>query len=196
MLLLGAACAPSAPAPTSAPTVEAVATTPPAAAAPPSPVATSPPPVAASPTPGQAVASPTLPVPQASPSPSPVARAPAPAPTVAPSPPAKPAAGSCGPDAIPSAQAGEAVGREATVAIARVEGSYRADLRGQPTFLNDAPFPRHSFTAVIWGENRGAFQPPPESYHGRPACVTGTVSMFQGKPQIEVSSPTQIRAPE
>jgi len=98
----------------------------------------------------------------------------------------------CGADAIPSARAAEAAGRQATIAINRVEASYQPSTRGQPTFLNDAPYPRHTFTAVIWGRDRRGFQPPPESYQGRALCVSGTVTMFQGRPQIEVSSPSQL----
>jgi hypothetical protein len=100
----------------------------------------------------------------------------------------------CGPGAILSTRAGQAVGRQATVAIARVEASYQPNIRGQPTFLNDAPFPNHVFTAVIWGSDRRQFQPPPEGWQGKSLCVTGPVELFQQRPQIVVSSPSQLRA--
>ena len=32
-------------------------------------------------------------------------------------------------------------------------------MRGQPTFLNDAPYPNHVFTAVVWGRDRGSSNP-------------------------------------
>jgi hypothetical protein len=101
----------------------------------------------------------------------------------------------CGPGAILSTRAGQAAGRPATVAIARVDGSYQANVRGQPTFLNDAPYPSHTFTAVIWGSDRRQFNPPPEgAWQGKALCVTGPVELFQQRPQIVVSSPSQLRA--
>jgi hypothetical protein len=100
----------------------------------------------------------------------------------------------CGPGAILSTRAGQAVGKQATIAIAKVEGSYQASIRGQPTFLNDAPYPNHIFTAVIWGSERRQFNPPPESWQGKALCVTGSVELFQQRPQIVVSSPSQLRA--
>lgn len=101
----------------------------------------------------------------------------------------------CGPGAILSTRANQAVGRSATVAIARVDASYQQNVRGQPTFLNDAPYPNHVFTAVIWGRDRAQFQPSPESHQGKPLCVTGPVELFQQRPQVVVSSPSQLRSP-
>ena len=101
----------------------------------------------------------------------------------------------CGPGAILSTRAGQAVGRSATVAIARVDASFQANTRGQPTFLNDAPYPNHAFTAVIWGNDRRQFNPPPEgAWQGKALCVSGPVELFQQRPQIVVSSPSQLRA--
>ena len=60
-------------------------------------------------------------------------------------------------------------------------------------FLNlDRPYPNHIFTALIWGEDRDKFAPPPESYSGKKICVRGTISSYQGQPQVEVSDPAQI----
>jgi hypothetical protein len=119
------------------------------------------------------------------------------APTAPPAAPAAPGTGAqaCGADAISSADAASAVGKQVTVCIERAYVSYRADVRGQPTFINDAPFPNHKFTALVWGENRSAFQPPPEqAYGGKSICVTGPVTTApDGKPQIVVRSPDQIR---
>ena len=105
------------------------------------------------------------------------------------------AAALCGPGAVLSTRASQAVGRSATVAIAKVDASYQPNVRGQPTFLNDAPYPNHLFTAVIWGNNRRQFNPPPEgAWQGEALCVTGPVELFQQKPQIVVTSPSQLRA--
>jgi hypothetical protein len=100
----------------------------------------------------------------------------------------------CGPGAVLSTRAGQLAGRQATVAIPRVAASYQPNVRGQPTFLNDAPYPNHVFTAVVWGNNRRQFQPPPESWQDKSLCVTGPVELYQQRPQIVVISPSQLRA--
>ncbi|MCC6180161.1 MAG: hypothetical protein IT305_33005 [Chloroflexi bacterium] len=99
----------------------------------------------------------------------------------------------CGAGAILATRAGQRAGKQATIAIPKVAASFQRDVRGQPTFLNDAPYPHHVFSVVIWGRNRAAFQPPPESYQGRPLCVTGTVELYQQRPQIVAESPRQLR---
>ncbi len=104
------------------------------------------------------------------------------------------AAALCGPGAVLSTRAGQMAGKPATVAIARVAASYQPAVRGQPTFLNDAPHPNHVFTAVIWGDDRGQFRPAPEGWQGKGLCVTGPVELYQQRPQIVVVSPSQIRA--
>lgn len=101
----------------------------------------------------------------------------------------------CGEGSIDSRAAIEAIGRESTVYLARVDASHRGDLQGEPTFLNDFPFPNHRFTAVVWGSARPLFDPPPERWHGRPACVRGMVVLFQERPQIEVRDPAQLWDP-
>jgi hypothetical protein len=102
----------------------------------------------------------------------------------------------CGAGALDSGAAETVVGKQASVYIARVNASSPPDVRGNPTFLNDAPFPNHRFTALIWGENLGLFpSPPTQLYDGKAICVSGTVTIFQGKPQIVVNHPSQIRIP-
>jgi DNA/RNA endonuclease YhcR with UshA esterase domain len=73
--------------------------------------------------------------------------------------------------------------------------SYRPDVNGRPTFINfDRPFPNHTFTALVWGDRRGAFNPPPENQFGpgSRACVEGIIEVYNGRPEIEVDSPAQI----
>jgi hypothetical protein len=101
----------------------------------------------------------------------------------------------CGAGAVLSTRAGQVVGRQATVAITHVAASYQPGTRGQPTFLNDAPYPNQVFSAVVWGRDRAQFQPSPESYQGQPLCVTGPVELFQQHPQVVISSPSQLHAP-
>jgi hypothetical protein len=104
------------------------------------------------------------------------------------------AAALCGPGSVLSTRAGQVAGKQATIAIARVEASYQPNVRGQPTFLNDAPYPNHVFTALIWGSDRRAFQPPLTSWQGKALCVTGLVELYQQRPQIVVNAPGQLRA--
>lgn len=90
-----------------------------------------------------------------------------------------------------SAHIGESVTIEGPVAGA----VYAESSNGSPTFLNiGADYPDESrFTVVIWGENRGNFTLAPEDqYAGQTIRVTGTVSDYQGVPQIEAASPGDI----
>jgi hypothetical protein len=49
---------------------------------------------------------------------------------------------------------------------------YAENSRGQPTFLNlDLPYPDHIFTAVIWSEDRAAFDEPPERVESKVSAV-------------------------
>lgn len=99
------------------------------------------------------------------------------------------------PGAIPWHEAASHAGERATVEGPVVGTHYAADTSGQPTFLNlgvDYPDERR-FTALIWGESRGAFPGPPErAYAGRTICVRGTIELYRGVAEIEVRSPEQI----
>jgi DNA/RNA endonuclease YhcR with UshA esterase domain len=76
--------------------------------------------------------------------------------------------------------------------------AYMAASRRQPTYFNfGQPYPHHTFTALIWGENRHKFaRPPIQTFEGKLICVTGTVSVWKGKPQIIVSEPDQMELAE
>jgi Putative peptidoglycan binding domain len=76
--------------------------------------------------------------------------------------------------------------------------SYMATSKRQPTFLNfGPPYPRHTFTVLIWGENRHKFpRPPILTFDGKRICVTGVVAVWKGKPQIIVTEPDQMRIVE
>lgn len=88
------------------------------------------------------------------------------------------------------------IGEQKTVCGTVASAHYAAKSKGQPTFLNlDKPYPGQIFTAVIWGSDRGKFEKPPEVlYSGKKICVTGTITSYQGKPQIIVKDPSQIKA--
>jgi hypothetical protein len=85
-------------------------------------------------------------------------------------------------------------GKIVTVSGKVASGSYLPTAYRQPTFLNiDKPFPGEIFTVVIYGESRKAFgYTPEETLLGQSISVTGKVTMYYGKPQIEVTKPEQI----
>jgi DNA/RNA endonuclease YhcR with UshA esterase domain len=90
-------------------------------------------------------------------------------------------------------EAARHVGEQATVCGMVASATYARGSRGSPTFLNlGKPFPDHIFTAVIWGSDRARFPYPPESLEGEEICVSGRISEYRGKPQIKVTSPSQI----
>lgn len=99
-------------------------------------------------------------------------------------------------DTLTAGQASEYVGETATVCGVVASAHYASRSRGRPTFLNlDKPYPNHVFTALIWGGNRSKFKQPPEhAYKGNNICVRGKISRYQGKSQIIVTDPSQVRS--
>ena len=75
-----------------------------------------------------------------------------------------------------------------------VDSRYASATKGQPTFLNfDYPYPNHTFTIVIWGQNRTNFSSPPEKmYMSKNVCIDGYIDSYKGKPQIEATSEIMI----
>jgi|SRR5579863_7230322 len=97
-------------------------------------------------------------------------------------------------DTIPSSEAKDHIGQTATVCGKVVSTRYLDSSNRRPTFLNfDKPFPNHTFTAIIFGENRARFGKPEEEYLQKDVCVTGTIANYNDKPQIELTDPKQIR---
>jgi hypothetical protein len=96
---------------------------------------------------------------------------------------------------IRSDEAIDHIGAAAEVCGPVATTSYRSDIDGEPTFLNfDNPHPDQTFTTLIWGENRHRWQNPPEEFYAdRILCVTGIIKLFEGDPEIIVTSPDQIR---
>lgn len=64
----------------------------------------------------------------------------------------------------------------------------------KPTFLNlGAPYPNQNFTIVIMGINRPKFSYlPEERLKNEKVCATGRIQMYKGKPQMELSEPSEI----
>ena len=96
--------------------------------------------------------------------------------------------------AVSPAEAIKHVGESATVCGRVASANFAAASRGTPTFLNlDKPYPQQVFTVVIWGSSRPRFSYQPEKLGGRDICATGMISSYRGKPQIEVSDPSQLQ---
>lgn len=95
---------------------------------------------------------------------------------------------------IEAAEAGNHVGSVAEVCGEVASADYLPQVEGAPTFLNlGSAYPDQDFTAVIWGEDRGLWEVPPEQqYENREICVTGTIDMHEGTPQIIATRPEQI----
>ena len=62
------------------------------------------------------------------------------------------------------------------------------------TLLNlGAKYPNSLLTIAIFQKDIANFSAPPDTfYYGKNICVTGTVEMYKGKPEIKVSNPLQI----
>ncbi|HKE25739.1 MAG TPA: hypothetical protein VKB88_25445 [Bryobacteraceae bacterium] len=96
-------------------------------------------------------------------------------------------------DSIPSAKAKDHVGETATVCGHVADARY-LDSGSRPTFLNfDKPYPQHTFTAFIAGENHAKFGTPEKDYADKNVCVTGKIEDYNGKPEIVLTHPQQIK---
>ena len=96
------------------------------------------------------------------------------------------------PGAISWDEASQYVGTQKSVKGPVASTNYAPRSNNQPTFLNlGQPYPNHKFTVVIWGRNRANFSGAPEqTYRGQFICVTGLIETYQGKPQIEATTPS------
>jgi|GEM_PF-5663759 len=76
------------------------------------------------------------------------------------------------------------VGERATVCGVVVSKQYVPEANGKPTFINlDRSFPNTTFTVVVWGNDLDQTGDLPEKGD---LCVTGTVVMYRGIPEIIV----------
>jgi DNA/RNA endonuclease YhcR with UshA esterase domain len=86
------------------------------------------------------------------------------------------------------------IGEPATGCGTVASAEYEANEQNQPTLLDlDKPNPSAIFTAMIYGENRAKFGTPETSLGGKRICVTGQISDYQGKPEIVLTEPSQLR---
>jgi len=98
-------------------------------------------------------------------------------------------------NAISCSEAKNHIGERTTVYGTVVSTKYAAESNGKPTFLDMCyayPDPNR-LTVVIWDENRGKFPQPPEDYYNsKTIYVSGLIVLYDGVPEIEVTSPSQI----
>jgi hypothetical protein len=94
---------------------------------------------------------------------------------------------------LSAADAPKHVGQNATVCGVVASAHYAPRTRSQPTFLNlDKPYPNQIFTAVIFGSDRGKFGEPETTLQGKRICVTGTIRLYRGAPEIILNDPKQL----
>ncbi len=87
------------------------------------------------------------------------------------------------------------IGQQKTVCGMVASTHFAAKSRKQPTFINlGRPYPNQVFTVLIWGSDRSKFETPPEMlYSEREICVTGMIQSYNGRPEIFVKEPAQIK---
>lgn len=94
---------------------------------------------------------------------------------------------------LTATQAADHIGERAKVCGVVASANFATRTRRQPTFLNlDEPYPRHIFTAVIWGEHRAKFGEPEQELKGKTICVTGLIENYKSKPQIVLREASQL----
>lgn len=80
----------------------------------------------------------------------------------------------------------ESPGAYVTCQITRAYCDFRPDINGEPTFCNDAPYPGHSFTLLVWGQDWS-------DLYGKCLLVTGEITRYRGLPQIVATSRSQVQ---
>jgi hypothetical protein len=97
---------------------------------------------------------------------------------------------------ISPGEAKDHVGENSTVCGEVASTHYAPRTRGNPTFMNlDRAYPNQIFTVLIWGSDRPKFGIPEQTYRSKHICVTGTISVYRGVPEVIVREPLQIRIP-
>jgi hypothetical protein len=91
-------------------------------------------------------------------------------------------------------EAAKHIGETRTVCGKIFGGKYLENSKGSPTLINmGAAYPASPFTVVIFGSDRVHFTYKPEEFlDGKTICVTGLIKLYKDKPEIIVTSPSQI----
>jgi hypothetical protein len=100
-------------------------------------------------------------------------------------------------DPIPSSEAKNHVGETGVVCGKVADSRYLDSSARRPTFLNfDKKYPDHTFTAVIFGEDRAKFGTPEKEYLDKKVCVSGKIENYNGRPQMVLTDGGQIKLAE
>jgi hypothetical protein len=89
------------------------------------------------------------------------------------------------------------IGENATVCGIVAGTHYAENTHGSPTFVNlGAPYPKQPFTILIWGEDLSKFNPKPSTWEGKRVCATGTITSYQGRPEIVAKEAARVTVEE
>jgi hypothetical protein len=104
---------------------------------------------------------------------------------------------SAGAATVTPADVMDQVGHTARVCGVVASAVYQANSPAHPTFVTlvsaDRPNVNSALTAVIYGSDRAKFGGTPEaSLQGQRVCMTGFVSFFRQRPEMILSTPTQV----
>ena len=80
---------------------------------------------------------------------------------------------------------------ETAIVKDRVDGFHKSG-KGN-IFLNMGKYPNQAFTAFIPSSSAAQFSNP-QQYEGGTVSVSGKISLYKGKPELIVNSPSQITA--
>jgi DNA/RNA endonuclease YhcR with UshA esterase domain len=95
------------------------------------------------------------------------------------------------PATYPATEAAKHVG-ETAIVTDKVDGVHQST-KGN-IFLNmGGKYPNQAFTAFIPSASAAQFSQP-QQYEGRTVAVSGKITLYKGKPEIIVNSPSQISA--
>ena len=91
--------------------------------------------------------------------------------------------------------AGKHIGDSVTVCGKVAGGIFLEDMENGPTFLVlGAAYPDQLLTLVIWKNQRGQYDPVPETqFMDKEVCVTGKIVLMNDRPQIVIYKKDQIK---
>lgn len=77
----------------------------------------------------------------------------------------------------------------------KVFGVYQSkNSKGQPTYINfGAKYPKHVFTALVWGTDRKKISLPLEELVNKEICVCGRITLNKEKPEVIIKEAFQIQ---
>jgi DNA/RNA endonuclease YhcR with UshA esterase domain len=95
---------------------------------------------------------------------------------------------------ISASQAKDNVGKNVTVCDQVFSVIHATNVNREPTFLDyGAKYPNMIFAVVIWGDDLSKFSYSLKTLEGKNICVTGTITLYKGRPEIIIHEPGQIK---